>query len=136
MKKLFKPFVYLLASAVVFAAFVTAFPPSADIAAAVQVPQELNLAIGVGITALMTAGAVFLFSKIGLDLQQFATPVASSISIYVVIELQNVVNTIPEIYDPWLNLLFKILVVLLGSVGALYLVNKPKGGPPYQYQLV
>jgi hypothetical protein len=104
-------------------------PPIEQGSLAVQVPEEINLAIGVGIAALMTAGAVFVFRKTGLDLSGHATAIASTISLFVVTELQNVINVIPETYDPWVVLIFRVVVLLLGSVGALYLINKPKGQP-------
>ena len=93
---------------------------------AVQVPAAINLAIEVGLTTLMTAGAVWLMSKVGLDLRGFAIPLSIVISGFVVGELQDVINTIPEQFDFWLNILFQVIVMVLGIVGAFALRKPPR----------
>ena len=92
---------------------------------AVQIPSDIALAIEIGVTALLTAGAAFVFAKIGLDLRGFAVPLSMTIALWIVGELQNIINTIPETYDPTLNLVLKIIVLVLGSLGILYL-RKPE----------
>jgi len=92
---------------------------------AVQIPIEITTALSIGFVALMTLGTAWLLQKIGLDLTGFATPVAMAVSIWVVAELQNIINTISETYDPILNIVLKIIVVVLGSVGGLALRHRP-----------
>lgn len=92
---------------------------------AVQVPEAINNAIAVGIAALLSLGFAWLFAKTGLDLTGFATPLAITISAFVVAELQNIINMIPESYDPTVDFVFKVIVLLLGSVGLLVFRARP-----------
>lgn len=99
--------------------------PAVQTSTAVELPKEVSEAIGIGFVALMTLGLNYLFQITKLDLRGFAIPLASAISLFVVGELQNIINTIPEMYDPWLNMGFKILVILLGSIGVLFAIRGP-----------
>lgn len=128
MKSAIRIFVVGIAVAIIIAtvSWVATTPPAELIqqsSMAVEVPSEVNTAIGIGIAAMMTAGLLFIFTKTGLDLRMYAAPVALTISTFVTAELQSVINVIPMTYDPWINIGFKILVVLLGSVGTLFVIK-------------
>lgn len=88
---------------------------------AVQIPEAIVIALNGLAIALFTAGTVYLFEKFHLDLRQFAIPIAASFSTWVVTELQGYIDIIPEVHDPWLNLLFRILLALLPAAGILRL---------------
>jgi hypothetical protein len=96
-------------------------PAPTQTSIAVQVPDAINVAIGIGIVALLTAGFAFVFEKLGLDLRGFATPIAATVSLFIVTELQNVINAIPEAYDPQVDFALKLIAYLLGAVGLLRL---------------
>ena len=125
MKKFLKviPIVALLAFIAV------ASQPAVPTSSAVTVPDAINLAIEVGLVALMTIGTAFLFKWTGLDLQSFAAPVGVAVSVYVIAELQGAINTIPMEYDPWLSIGFKLVVVLLGSAGTLVMLTRSRELP-------
>lgn len=112
--------VVLLASFVFFAA-------QAATAQAVQIPNEVNLFLAGLVFALVTAGFNWLFQYIGLDLRGLATPIAGTLSAYIVAELQGLVNMIPAEYDPYVSLAFKLIVVIIGGVGTLSLIAKARG---------
>ena len=88
---------------------------------AVQIPEALALAVNAMFVLLLTGATVYLFEKFGLDLRGYETPVGLALGVWVISELQNYINTVSEIYDPWLNILFRILVVILAPVGFLRL---------------
>jgi hypothetical protein len=93
---------------------------------AVEVPQAINLAIGVAVLAVLTAGFFFLFEKTRLDLRGFAMPISVAISAWLVAQLQGWINTIPAQYDPILTVLLQIIVVIVGGLGVLRLrANEP-----------
>jgi len=96
-------------------------PPVEQTSIAVQVPTAINDAIAVGLTALVALGFAYLLKAIGLDLQAATAPVSIAISAWVVGELQNVINSVPEAYDPTFNFIFKIIVLLIAPVGLLAL---------------
>lgn len=88
---------------------------------AVDVPEVIELAIGTLVLAVLTAGFVFLFEKTGLDLRGFALPISVAASAYLVAQLQGFIDTIPAQYDPFLTVLFEIIVVIIGGLGVLRL---------------
>jgi hypothetical protein len=93
---------------------------------AVQVPEALQLALGAAVLAVLTAGFVFIFEKTGLDLRGYATPIAVTLSAYLVAQLQGWINTLPAQYDPTLTVVLQILVVIVGGLGVLRLrANEP-----------
>lgn len=134
----------VLLVAVVLVAILIALNPFADPAfagftqesMAVQVPEAVNTAIAIGITALVSLGVAYVLKATGLDLSSISTPLAVSVSAFVVAELQNIINAIPESYDPTLNLVFKIIVVLLGSVGLLWARKPAPPTEPYHPSLL
>jgi len=88
---------------------------------AVQFPEVLALALNGLLAGLLALAFVYLTEKTGLNLQQFATPAGFVIGGWIVTELQNYINTVPEMYDPWLNMLFRVLIVISIPVGILRL---------------
>jgi len=98
-----------------------------SVATAVQVPNEINLFIDSLIFGAVTAGFVFVFKAIGLDLRGLATPVSAALSGYIIGELQNLINTIPATYDAYVTIVFRIIVVVIGGIGTLYLIKKSSG---------
>lgn len=111
---------------VVFAAAVF-FGAQAVLAQAVPIPNDINLFIAGLVFALVTAGFNWLFQYIGLDLSQFSTPISGALSAWLLAELQGLVNTIPAQYDMYVSLAFKLIVVIIGGVGALALTAKARG---------
>jgi hypothetical protein len=98
-------------------------PPEPQSSVASQIPEEISLAISAGFVALFTAGSVYLFNKLGLDLKGFATPLGMAVGTWSVSELQNYINLVPETYDPWFDMLFRIILVVIGGgVGILSLL--------------
>ena len=75
----------------------------------------------------MTAGFAYLFDWVGLDLRGLATPLSGVLSGWVLAELQNLVNLIPAEFDPFVSIAFRIIVVILSGMGALYLLAKQRG---------
>lgn len=121
LKRFLRPVVIITAMLFVLAACAPA--PASQ---AVDVPQAIELAIGALVLAALTAGFVFLFEKTSLDLKGFALPMSVAVSAYLVAQLQGIINTIPAAYDPFLTVLFEIIVVIIGGLGVLRLrSNEP-----------
>lgn len=91
---------------------------------AVQIPAVLGLVLNGFLATLFTAAFVFLFEKFNLDLRGYATGLAVIISGYIVAQAQGYINTLPVSVDPWLDMLFRILVVVLVPVGTLRLISR------------
>lgn len=87
--------------------------------AAVQIPEALIQFFNGVVIALFTAGFVWVWEKFGLDLRQYAIPLAGTLATWVVTELQGYINTIPDFQDVYLNLLFRILLALVPAFGLL-----------------
>lgn len=68
---------------------------------------------------LFTMGTIYLFEKFGLDLRQFAVPVAVTVSTALVGWVQGWVTGQPIEMDPWIMLGLRILEALLAGFGAL-----------------
>jgi hypothetical protein len=101
--------------------FILAACAPAPTSQAVEVPAAIVLAIGALVLAVLTAGFVYIFELTRLDLRGFATPVSVTVSAYLVAQLQGIINTIPAQYDPFLTVLFQIIVVIIGGLGVLRL---------------
>jgi hypothetical protein len=91
---------------------------------AVQIPEALIQFFNAVVLGLFTAGTVYVFEKLGLDLRQWAIPLAASFSTWIVVELQGYINTIPDFQDVYVNLLFRILLALLPAAGLLRIFSK------------
>lgn len=92
--------------------------------AAVQIPEALIQFFNGVVIALFAAGFVYIFEKVGLDLRQYAIPLAGTFATWVVTELQGYINTIPEVNDVWLNLLFRVLLALIPAAGVLRIFSR------------
>lgn len=88
---------------------------------AVDVPEAIELAIGVLVLAALTAGFVFMLEKTGLDLRGFAMPISVTVSAFLVAQLQGLINIIPAQYDQLLTVVLQIIVVIIGGLGVLRL---------------
>jgi hypothetical protein len=104
----------------VLALFLIACAP-APTSQADDVPETIELALGVLVLAALTAGFVFLFEKTGLDLRGFAMPVSVAVSAFLVAQLQGLINIIPAQYDQLLTIALQIIVVIIGGLGVLRL---------------
>jgi len=91
---------------------------------AVQIPEALVLALNGIAVGLFTAGFVYLFEKTGIDFREQAIPLAVSLATWTVTEAQGWINSLPDTTDPWLTLLFKILLALVPAAGLLRLVSR------------
>jgi hypothetical protein len=76
------------------------------------------------LVALFTAGTIYLFEKFGLDLRQYAVPVALSTSTFFVGILQGWINVQPVESDPWIILGLRIAAALLAGFGTLRLFSR------------
>lgn len=94
---------------------------------ATQIPEALIQFFNGVVVALFTAGFVWVFEKIRLDFRQYAIPLAGTFATWVVAEFQGYLNTVPDIQDPYWNLLFRILLALIPAAGVLRLVSKQPG---------
>lgn len=106
---------------VLFAGFIA---QGGALAQAVPVPVEINDFITMLVFGAVTAGFVFLFNALGIDLRGLATPIAGTLSGYLVLQLQGIINTIPETYDFYVSIVFKIIVIIIGGIGTLYVIAK------------
>jgi hypothetical protein len=96
-------------------------------AQAVQVPQQINLWLVAVTFAAVAAGLDWLFLFTGLDFRGLATELAGTLSAFVVLEFQNIINLIPANFDPYVSFVFTVLVVLLGGAGVLRVIALFRG---------
>lgn len=99
---------------------------------AVQVPAAIATAIQIGVIALLTAGFTWLFNVFGVDLRGQATALGLVLSVWIVAQLQGLVNTVPAQFDPILNTLFYFLTLILAPAGTLFLLKKDKSQEPHK----
>lgn len=91
---------------------------------AVQIPQALVLAFNALLFTVLTAGFTYIISKIGLDLTSFATPLAATLSTFLLGLAQNWIDLQPISSDPLLLMILNVLVVIVGGLGTLFIVRK------------
>jgi len=103
---------------------VLAFNSPVQGSVAVQIPDPLKLVLDGFLIAAMTAATVWIFEHTNLDLQGSAVSIGLSVSTWVITELQNFINTIPVQYDPIVNTILTVLVVILVPVGILRLLSR------------
>ena len=77
--------------------------------------------------AAVTAGMDWVFQFTGIDFRGLATEIAGTLSAFVVLEFQNIINLIPATFDPYVSFVFTVLVVLLGGAGALRVLSLFRG---------
>lgn len=88
---------------------------------AVQIPQVLVLAFNGLLFALLMAGFTWVLTKVGLDLTSYATPLAGTLSAFLLGLAQNWINLLPVQYDPIVQMILNVLVVVVGGIGTLYI---------------
>jgi len=99
-------------------------PQGVQTSSAVQIDEALKLLIEGVLIAFFTAGTIYIFEKVKLDLRQYAIPVAISFSTFLVGLLQGWINAQPVEFDPWIALGLRLLAAVLVSFGALRLFSK------------
>lgn len=93
---------------------------------AVQVPQVVQDFIGLIIFSAVMAGLQWIYEKLHIDFTGIAATVAGALDAFVVAQLQGWINVLPEAYDPYLMLIFKVFVVIIGGVGTLRVILHPQ----------
>ena len=91
---------------------------------AVVIPEAVVIGVSGLLLSLFTAGFVYLFELVRLDLRGVAIPLSAGVSTWIVTEMQNWINIIPDVYDPALQVALTILGVLLAGAGALRLFSR------------
>lgn len=94
---------------------------------AVQIPSVITIALDTFLFGVLTVGFAWILSKIGLDLTAFSTPLAASLSTFLIGLFQNWINIQPIQYDPIIQLLINVIVVVVGGTGTLFLIAKGQG---------
>lgn len=123
--KRFGPLILVLGIAVVVTALATATGAQGLVqtSSAVQIPQELALAFGGLIFALVTAGLLWVFQKTGLDLTGVAQGIAMALSAFFLALAQHWIDLAPASADPWITMFLNILLVVLTGLGTLFLLS-------------
>jgi hypothetical protein len=103
------------------------FAVNSGMAQAVQVPQQINLWLVAVTFAAVAAGLDWLFIFTSLDFRGLAAELAGTLSAFVVLEFQNIINLIPATFDPYVSFVFTVLVVLLGGAGVLRVIALFRG---------
>jgi hypothetical protein len=116
-------FVLLAAVGIVALALV----PASPLATAVAIPVQINAFVAGLILAAVTAGFVWLFGYVGLDLRDFTVPISGALSTFILATLQDWVNLIPAQYDTFVMIAFNVLVVVLSGIGTLYVIARQRG---------
>lgn len=91
---------------------------------AVQIPLALQFAAGAFLLGLLTTGTNYLFVAIGLDLREYAAPVSVTVAAFLTSLAQGWIDLAAVQYDPAIQLIINILVVVIGGVGTLRLWPK------------
>ena len=115
--------VFVLLAAVAIVA-VAALVPSSTLATAVPIPQQLNAFLAGLILAAVTAGFVWLFQYVGLDLRDLTVPISGALSGFILAEAQKWINLIPAQYDNFVTIAFNIVIVILSGTGTLYVIAR------------
>lgn len=114
--------VFLLATLAIAAVAFTA--GGGETASAVPIPDKIISWGSMLIFAAVTAGFKFVFEKLRLDFRGYATEIAGSLSAWIFLELQGLVNLIPEAYDTYVTIGFEIVIVVIGGLGTLFVIKK------------
>lgn len=93
---------------------------------AVPIPEQINVYLTGLVFVAVTAGFVWLFKYIGLDLRGYSETISGTLSLFIVGTLQNWVNLIPPDYDAVVTIAFNIIVVILSGIGSLYVLAKQR----------
>lgn len=118
--------IFVLLAAVGITLF--ALVPQSPLSTAVAIPQQINAFVAGLILVAVTAGFVWLFDYVGLDLRDFTVPISGAVSTFILATLQGWVNLIPAQYDTYVTIAFNVLVVILSGIGTLYIVKRASLG--------
>lgn len=113
----------LLTLAAIVVLSITAGP---TVSTAVPIPEQINVHLTGLIFVAVTAGFVWLFKYLGLDLRGYAEPISGTLSLFLIGELQKWINLIPASYDSTVTIAFNIIVVILSGIGTLYVLAKQR----------
>lgn len=91
---------------------------------AVQIPEAFVLALNAGLFALLTAGFMFVLNWIGLNLIEYALPLAGTLSGFLIGLVQHWIDLQPVSSDPYILMVLNILIVVIGGVPFLALARK------------
>jgi hypothetical protein len=117
-------FVVLLSGVMAALANTSAGAGLTNTSMAVQVPIELKLFLGVLLLAGCAAGFNYILHTIGLDLTPYAQPLSLTLSTFLVSLAQHWIDLIPVQYDPAIQMLLNVLVVIVGGLGTLAVLSK------------
>jgi hypothetical protein len=84
----------------------------------VQVPE----AVTVGIGGLLVA--LFTMERTGLDLRYASVPLAATLSVWIVGELQQWIDVIPPVHDPTIRMVLTIIGIVLAGFGTLRMLSR------------
>lgn len=119
-----KKFWRLFAVVLVLMLIVTACAPAVQ--GLVALPDEARLLI----LAAVGAGVTWLLLKLSevtrIDLKGYAEPVAAALAPILIILLESWLQLIPPVFDNLVLSLIHLLVLLVGSLGAFFLLIKRK----------
>lgn len=91
-------------------------------------PPEIRLAILVGATIIVARLFEILAAKLPpqLDPRQYTTQVAAALAGVVVLAAEALLRTIDPAYDPIVETLLHLLVIVLGGLGGLFALKQYK----------
>jgi hypothetical protein len=116
-----KKIVVLLFVAVMFATLAACSAPAGLTQTLTVVPTELQTLIA----ALLTAGLTWLVLQIkAIDLSSYVPAVVAAISPILITLIQGWLGLIPTVYDDLVLAVIHMIVVGLGSLGALLFVKR------------
>lgn len=115
-------FKYVFPVILVAALAIMAFAPMQALELPGEVVDLVNMLVLVGLTAL----AKLVMSWIGVDLHDKAAELATVVAAVVVVFINYALGLVPGEFEPWINMLFKILVVVFGGNGVFGLFFRAK----------
>lgn len=84
----------------------------------VQLPEELKVLIGIGVTLLVTQLIKFAAEKFNVDLSGYSAQVVAALVGAVVVFINASLSNVPAEFAPIVNQVLALVVVVLGSFGA------------------
>ena len=115
-------FISNIASVIVFA-FAIAACSGVATSAAVQLPEELIVVLGMVVLTVITGAFKWLGAKVGQDLSDQAKQVAAALASIIVLAINYWLALIPAAYDNFISGLFAWLIIWFGGMG-LYSLAK------------
>ena len=86
---------------------------------AVQIPIVLQLALNALLLAALTAGFMYILQSIGLDLTGYAESLSVTLGSFLIALAQHWIDLVPAQYDPAIQMILNVLVVVIGGLGTL-----------------